>query len=137
MRHDATVKAENPPQDHASLCTPRTKIFYQAETNGLAFFRVELASHDIVLPDGGHKWNAIGRDSGRHEGISRVDEIRMNKIPIRVVRDVAEERTVPLHMHLVPTHMRNLQRRVEGELPDLTGDNVQPLVNAELFALRE
>src|SRR6476660_9698270 len=137
IRNDATASGYIQVWHNARLSTPRSKIFDQPQTHGLALFRVELAGHDIVLPDRRHEWNAIAGGRCRQRRVGRVVEIRMNKIPIRVIRDIVEERTAPLHVNLVPSHMRNFQRRRRSKSFDLARDDVQSAVNAELLAFGE
>ena len=98
---------------------------------------MELTGHDIVLPYGRDEWSAVDGCRGCDHRINRLDEVGMNKIPVRTRDDIRKQWTRPLDVDLVPSHMWDLQGGIRDKPLHLAGNDIESLVRTELLTFRK
>src|SRR5215831_2730693 len=123
--------------DIRSLSMPRSEILDQSQPDRLTFFRMELASHDILTPDRRDKRDTVCCCSGGNRAIGRIDEIGMHEVPVGSVCNTFEQGAGPFCVDLIPAHVRDFESGIESKPSDYARDNAKPLVHSEFFAFRE
>ncbi len=86
----------------------RDEVFEQAQTSFLALFRVELGRKNILAPDGGGEWGAVGGFCGDDRGVRRLGKIAVDKIHVTARSYALIDRTIRSeYIELVPADLRD------------------------------
>src|SRR5262245_19333679 len=104
---------------------PGTEVLNELQADQLALLRMELAGHNIVVPDAGNEPNAISGHCRDDRSISWFNEIGMDEIPVGRIRNTGKYGAVSLPVRLVPPHVGHFQLGHRRESLDPAGNDAK------------
>jgi len=107
------------------------KVTEDGSADLLAFLRVKLSGHDVVLPDGGDELAAVIGDGADDGGVYRDNVVGVDEVDVGALGKALEEGGGAIPGDGVPAHVGNLEgegRGIDGEADAFAGEDAQALV---------